>query len=116
MRKSVSTGRLALARLVPAGSEKPGVIRVSVIIPVYNTETYLRELLESLVAQDLPSRKFEVIAVNDGSTDASGEILNEYANRFPQFHVVHQENSGWAGKPRNVALDLAQGKVCLFCR
>ena len=84
------------------------------IIPVYNTEAYLRELLDSLVEQDLRSRKFEVIAVNDGSTDASGSILDEYANRYPNFRVVHQENSGWAGKPRNVALDLAQGQFVFF--
>ncbi|GAA1497666.1 hypothetical protein GCM10009628_26700 [Paeniglutamicibacter kerguelensis] len=102
--------------MVPVGSEKSGGagISVSVIIPVYNTEVYLRELLDSLVAQDLPVEQFEVIAVNDGSTDASGEILDEYANRYPNFRVLHQENSGWAGKPRNVALDLAQGQYVFF--
>ncbi|MFF5790478.1 glycosyltransferase family 2 protein [Paeniglutamicibacter sp. NPDC012692] len=103
-----------MARLVPFGSANPKDIRVSVIIPVYNTETYLRELLESLVAQELPAEQFEVIAVNDGSTDASGEILDEFANRYPNIRVVHQENSGWAGKPRNVALDLAQGEYVFF--
>ena len=116
IRKLISRGKRAIARLVPVGSEKSGGagISVSVIIPVYNTEVYLRELLDSLVAQDLPVEQFEVIAVNDGSTDASGEILDEYANRYPNFRVVHQENSGWAGKPRNVALDLAQGQYVFF--
>ena len=116
VRKQIARGKRVLARIVKNGLAKPrkAGIGVSVIIPVYNTEVYLRELLDSLVAQDLPSSEFEVIAVNDGSTDASGEILDEYAGRHPNFRVVHQENSGWAGKPRNVALDLAQGQYVFF--
>ncbi|MGL3806110.1 glycosyltransferase family 2 protein [Paeniglutamicibacter sp. R2-26] len=110
----ISRGKRAVVRLVGSGAPNRPDIRATVIIPVYNTETYLRELLESLVAQDLPAEEFEVIAVNDGSTDNSGAILDEFAHNHANFRVVHQENSGWAGKPRNVALDLAQGKYVFF--
>ena len=59
---------------------------VSVIIPVYNTEEYLRECLESAAMQTL--RDIEIICVNDGSTDASPEILREYAARDSRFRIV----------------------------
>lgn len=88
---------------------------ISVIIPVYNTMPYLTELLNSLEAQDLDKGSFEVIAVNDGSTDYSGEILDVYAKRNANFRVVHQENSGWPGKPRNVGIDVARGEYVFFC-
>ncbi|MFL4472373.1 glycosyltransferase family 2 protein [Paeniglutamicibacter sp. MACA_103] len=97
---------------VPAGTD--GCV-ISVIIPVYNTMPYLTELLNSLEAQDLDKKRFEVIAVNDGSTDYSGEILDVYAKRNQNFRVVHQENSGWPGKPRNVGIDVARGEYVFFC-
>ncbi|WP_210100622.1 glycosyltransferase family 2 protein [Paeniglutamicibacter antarcticus] len=87
---------------------------VSVIVPVYNTETYLPHMLDSLVAQDMSSDEFEVVAVDDGSTDTSGAILDEYATRFPHIRVFHQANSGWAGKPRNVALGHSRGTYVFF--
>lgn len=102
------------SRLLKAFPVRQRGVLVSVIIPVYNTENYLRQMLDSLIDQDLPADNFEVIAVDDGSTDSSGSILEEYANRIPHLHVVHQENSGWAGKPRNVALGLSQGKYVFF--
>lgn len=89
-------------------------VMVSVVIPVYNAMPYLTELLNSLEAQDLESDKFEVIAVNDGSTDFSGDILDVYAKRNANFHVVHQENSGWPGKPRNVGLMNSRGRYVFF--
>lgn len=110
----ISKGAKVLTRLSTAYVRRPSGIMVSVIVPVYNTEKYLPEMLDSLVAQDLQSEHFEVIAVDDGSTDSSGAILDRYAERFPHIHVVHQENSGWAGKPRNVALDLSRGKFVFF--
>lgn len=89
-------------------------VMVSVVIPVYNAMPYLTELLNSLEAQDLESDKFEVIAVNDGSTDFSGDILDVYAKRNANFSVVHQENSGWPGKPRNVGLLNSRGRYVFF--
>ncbi|PQZ92268.1 hypothetical protein CQ018_12245 [Arthrobacter sp. MYb227] len=87
---------------------------VSVIVPVFNTEPYLPAFLESLVSQDLPSDRFEVIVVNDGSTDDSGNILDRFAEKYSNITVIHQENSGWAGKPRNVGLSMAKGHFVFF--
>lgn len=80
---------------------------ISVLFPVYNTEKYLAEALDSLEAQTF--RNFEIIAVNDGSTDRSGEILRDYAARFPNIRLIEQANSG---KPAalNAGLDLASGE------
>lgn len=96
------------------GAASDSSVKVSVIIPVYNTGPLLRELLDSLAAQTLHRKQYEVIAVDDGSTDDSGEILDEYADRYPQFRVTHQENSGWPGMPRNRGLDMARGTYVFF--
>lgn len=103
-----------VSRNLPRRPMKVKGLAVSVIIPVYNTEEYLHELLDSLIAQDLPAENFEVIAVDDGSTDSSGKILDAYAAKHKNIRVVHQENSGWPGKPRNVALDMSSGKFVFF--
>lgn len=90
-------------------------VDVSVIVPVYNAGPYLQECLDSLVGQQLDGLTMEIIAVNDGSTDGSGQLLDLYANQHEYLSVVHQENSGWAGMPRNVGLELAQGRYVFFC-
>lgn len=88
---------------------------VSVIIPVYNTVDYLRACLDSLVNQTIGHDRLEVVAVDDGSTDGSGELLYEYATSYPAFFkVVHQENSGGPAGPCNVALDHATGRFLFF--
>lgn len=86
--------------------------RVSVIIPVYKVENYLRECLDSIAAQSFAD--FEVVAVDDGSPDSSGRILDEFAARDPRFRVIHQENAG-AGAARNRGLEIARGDYLLFC-
>ena len=86
-------------------------IKFSIIVPVYNVEKFLRESLDSIVAQTL--KDFEVICVNDGSTDNSLEILNEYANNDSRIKVISQENQG-QGVARNNAIDIAQGEYLLF--
>src|SRR5690606_7266219 len=58
--------------------------------------------------------EFEVIAVDDGSTDFGGEILDVYAKRNSNFIALHQENSGWPGKPRNVGIENARGEYVFF--
>jgi glycosyltransferase involved in cell wall biosynthesis len=88
---------------------------VSVIIPVFNAMPYLTELLNSLEAQDMPSSDFDVIAVDDGSNDFSGEILDVYEARNANFRVIHQENSGWPGKPRNVGIEASRSEFVFFC-
>jgi glycosyltransferase involved in cell wall biosynthesis len=89
-------------------------MRVSVVIPVYNSERFLAECLDSVLGQDLPADQFEIVAVDDGSTDRSGAILDEYAARHPNVRVVHEENSGWPGRPRNVGLAAARGRYVFF--
>ena len=66
--------------------------KLSVIVPVYNTEKYLRECIDSILAQTFTD--FELILVNDGSTDGSGAICDEYAAKDPRIQVIHQENGG----------------------
>ena len=82
--------------------------KISVIIAVYNCERYLRQCLDSIVNQTL--QDIEIICVNDGSTDTSPDILQEYANRDKRIIVITQKNSGGPGGPRNRALDIAKGE------
>lgn len=87
---------------------------VSVVIPVYNTMPYLTACLDSLAAQTLSPERFEVIAVDDGSTDGSGAELDRFAAEHANATVVHQENSGGPAMPCNVALDRARGRYVFF--
>lgn len=86
-------------------------IKVSVIIPVYNTEKYLRECLDSVLNQTL--REIEVICVDDGSTDNSLQILKEYQKKDERVIIIEQENSG-AAVARNKALNVAKGEFIAF--
>lgn len=81
--------------------------KVSVLVPVYNVEKYLRECLDSLVAQTLP--EIEFICIDDGSTDSCGEMLDVYAAWDDRFRVIHKENSGY-GASMNVGLRAARGE------
>lgn len=85
--------------------------KFSIIIPVYNVEKFLQECLDSIVAQTL--KDFEVICINDGSTDNSLAILNEYAERDSRFKVISQTNQG-QGVARNNGIDLANGEYIIF--
>ena len=82
-------------------------IEVSVLTPVYNVERYLRQCLDSLLAQDLPGIEF--ICLNDGSTDGSADILREYAERDARLRVIDKPNSGY-GATMNRGLDEARGR------
>lgn len=86
-------------------------MKITVIIPVYNVEQYLRKCLDSVVSQTL--RDIEIICVNDGSYDKSQEILNEYAWKDPRIKVINQMNKG-AYAARNTAIDLAKGDYLCF--
>lgn len=81
--------------------------KVSIVVPVYNVEDYLEECLDSVLRQSLV--EIEVICVDDGSTDNSGEILDEYAKRDPRVRVIHKENSGY-GHAVNIGMDHAKGE------
>lgn len=79
---------------------------VSVIVPVYNVENYLRECLDSIVAQTYLN--IEVILIDDGSKDSSGKICDEYADKDNRVKVIHKENGG-VSAARNTGLDIAKG-------
>jgi teichuronic acid biosynthesis glycosyltransferase TuaG len=85
---------------------------VSVIVPVYNAEKFIRETLDSVLSQNYPS--LEIVAVDDKSTDSSLAILNEYAAKHPNFVVHEQEQNGGAAVARNTALELAKGQYIAF--
>ena len=89
--------------------------KLSVIIPAYNAEKTLSKCLDSILQQDLPKNTaMEIIVINDGSTDTTGTILDEYAARFPeQIHVITVKNGG-QGRARNFGLDHAQGEYIGF--
>ena len=84
---------------------------VSVVIPVYNVEEYLRECVDSVLRQTYPY--FEVVLIDDGSTDSSGSICDDYAARDSRIRVIHQENHG-LGHARNTGMDTAAGKYIIF--
>lgn len=84
---------------------------ISVIVPVYNVELYLRQCLDSILAQEFDD--WEAILVDDGSTDRSGEICDEYTAHDPRFKVIHQANSGLAGA-RNSGLAACKGEYVYF--
>ena len=86
-------------------------ILVSVIVPVYNVENYLRQCLDSITGQTL--RNIEIICVDDSSTDSSGKILEEYAKKDERIKIITQPNKG-AGAARNNGLSAAQGKYLSF--
>src|SRR5690348_3643684 len=89
-------------------------LKVSVVVPVYNTGPHIEALVDSLVGQTLPQDEFEVIFADDGSTDATPARLDELAAQRPNMSVIHLPNSGWPGRPRNVGTDAARGEYVLY--
>ncbi len=84
---------------------------VSVIVPVYNTAPYLRRCVDSLIRQTL--RSIEILLIDDGSTDGSGDICDEYAAGDGRIRAVHQKNGGLS-RARNAGLDLARADYLMF--
>ena len=88
-------------------------MELTIIIPVYNVENHLSRCLDSIFVGNNIDVEFEVIAVDDGSTDNSYGILQEYTFRYKQLKIYHQENQG-SSVARNKALDVATGKYIMF--
>ena len=84
---------------------------VSVIIPVYNVEKYLAECVDSVLCQTYTD--YEVILVDDGATDSSGQICDDYARKDPRIRVIHQPNGGLSAA-RNTGLNAARGEYIYF--
>ena len=85
--------------------------RISIIIPVYNAEDYLPRCLDSILSQDMTS--YEVILVDDGSTDSSSLICDRYSATDPRFRTIHKTNGG-VSSARNAGLNLAKGEYVMF--
>ncbi|WP_301883184.1 glycosyltransferase family 2 protein [Dialister invisus] len=84
---------------------------VSVIIPVFNAEKYISTCIESLISQSYSD--FEIICVDDGSTDNSPRILQQYMSMDPRIKIIEQKNQ-FAGNARNTGMEVASGKYCMF--
>lgn len=80
---------------------------ISVVVPVYNVEKYLHQSIESIINQTY--KNLQIILVDDGSTDNSGKICDEYAEKDSRITVIHQDNKG-AGAAKNTGLDLVEGE------
>ena len=89
------------------------MIRLSVIIPIYNVQQYIHKCVDSVLNQDLLPEDYEIILVDDGSPDRCGEICDEYAARHSQIKVIHRENGG-IGAARNSGIEEACGKYVQF--
>ena len=84
---------------------------ISIIIPVYNTESYLARCVDSILSQSFID--FELLLIDDGSTDGSGVICDAFADQDGRVRVFHKENGG-VGSARNLGIDNAQGEWLYF--
>ena len=85
---------------------------ISIIVPVYNTEKWLRRCVDSILAQTF--KDFELLLIDDGSTDNSGTICDEYVGKDPRVRVFHKSNGG-VSSARNLGLNNVRGKYIAFC-
>lgn len=88
-------------------------LKVSVIIPAYNVEKYLTETLDSVVSQTMPASDYEIIIINDGSSDHTAEILKKYEELYSNITVINKENGG-PSSARNAGLAIAKGEYIYF--
>lgn len=86
------------------------MVKVSIVLPVYNASTTIKRMLDSILAQTL--HEFEVLMIDDGSTDESGRILDEYSAKDKRFKVFHKQNEGVA-MARQLGVDNAKGEFCI---
>ena len=89
------------------------MIKLSFIVPVFNVAPYVRMCVASLLDQDLEKNEYEIILVDDGSTDSCPEICDEYVRMFDNIHVIHQKNAGLSAA-RNSGIKVAQGEYISF--
>ncbi len=84
---------------------------ISIIVPVYNVASYLKQCIDSILSQDF--KEYEVLLIDDGSTDESGKICDAYAKVHDHIKVIHSKNEG-AGPARNKGIEIATGKYIMF--
>ena len=88
-------------------------MKLSIIVPVYNVEAYLQKCVTSLLNQDLPASDYEIILVDDGSTDGSGMLCDTLAAEHGNIRVIHQQNRGLSGA-RNAGIAASAGQYAMF--
>lgn len=89
------------------------MIKLSIIVPIYGVEQYLRKCVDSLLNQDIPSSEYEIILVDDGSPDTCPQICDEYAAAHENIRVVHRENGGLSAA-RNSGIEVSRGEYIMF--
>jgi len=89
-------------------------IKLSIILPIHNVKPYIEHCLNTLLKQDVSKNEYEIICINDGSTDGVEEILEEYSKYNSNVIVINQENKGVANA-RNRGLENTRGGVCVVC-
>ena len=87
--------------------------KLSIIVPVYNVEQYLRKCVDSLLAQDIPASDYEIILVDDGSPDECPQICDSYADIYDNIRIMHRENGGLSAA-RNTGIKAAKGEYVCF--
>lgn len=90
------------------------MLRLSIILPCYNVEKYIGACLDSLFRQDIPISDYEIICVNDCSTDGTQEVIVSYQTKFPNLKLINHPYNKTAGGARNTGLDAAQGNYVWF--
>ena len=87
-------------------------MKLSIIVPVYNVLPYIHQCLDSLVGQTMED--YEIILIDDGSTDGTAQVLAEYAARYPEKIILRRVDNGGQGRARNIAIDMARGDYLGF--
>ena len=89
--------------------------KISIIVPIYNTENYIEKAIESIIHQTIGFENIELICIDDASTDNSANIIDDYASKYDNIIVIHlEENSKYAGRPRNIGLKKANSDYIMF--
>ena len=89
-------------------------VKVSVVVPVYNPGEFIDPLISSLLGQTMSRQEYEVVFVDDGSTDETPEKLDRLAREHEHVKVLHIPNSGWPGRPRNLGIENSTGEYIQF--
>lgn len=89
------------------------MVKLSIIVPIYGVEQYLRKCADSLLSQDIPLSEYEIILVDDGGKDSCPQICDDYAAAHKNICVIHRENGGLSAA-RNSGIEVAQGKYVMF--
>ena len=105
--KKKTYNKVPVRQLINFNNSTQDDIKVSIVIPIFNVETYLPQCLDSILNQSL--KEIEIICVNDGSTDNSLEILKEYLSKDERIKIIDKENAGY-GHTMNIGMDLASGE------